>query len=418
MQFKFTYKKRGASHVDVIFSFAFFMLFVAWFFVFLRPISEPKEDYNTLSRIIERNLKSFDWEVQKVMLYLKSNITGMQPVVVALPFGWNENNTLFQDGMHFCIEDGKLFFYPKLSNKNFFYLAHSSQNSTSLPSLSINAEHSYATTENFRAEFVNAQLKNISYNNITALTNFSMAVDDTAAISDNSTFSNRKLIAKYSFSFGTINHTSFLFMNSSEIISFISSPNEHNIKLSFSLINFSNYYADNANNGILNYSESMEGTTASFSGNYIDFYDENEPNKSISFVFNKSVNMEFAVRDKILNFSASLTASNLEYEIIPHSGSYLSTINYASPYEATFSLLQNLSGISEANANASNNYAILSSGYPSSRSFYVLLSYGYKTIQIGTQKESSTDIYSKQIEDFMLYKNGTKQKCKVRINVW
>ncbi|MCX6710309.1 MAG: hypothetical protein NTV63_05170 [Candidatus Woesearchaeota archaeon] len=411
-----TSKKRGGSEIDVIISLTLFMLFVAWFFVFLKPISEPKNSASSLYWIIERNLKSMNWQVEKTMVVLKSNLSSNEPAIIPLPYPWLDNNTVISPDAQFAIEDGRIFTYADFSNadrgKIFFYLIHSSHNSSSLPSPGINAMEGFSTTEHFRADFTNSILRNMSYNNISVLYNFSVSANNVMIIPESSSFTNRKIIAIYRFSSGEINHSYYVFHNSSMLFGFLNSENPAMISMNFSLYNFSNYYIDNEKSGNI----TEEG--ASHTAQFIELYSPQIPERSIAFAFNTSVEIRIRETGEFAELEIEKELESIEYRIIPHSGDYTAVINYSRPYEVAFGILANLSGISEEKASAENRYSIVSSGYPSGRGLFVQISCSGKNMEIGNAPVSDSDIYSKEIDDFILYPNGTRESCNVGVSAW
>ena len=407
---------RGGSEIDVIISLTLFMLFVAWFFIFLKPISEPKNSASSLYWIIERNLKSLNWQAEKTMVVLKSNLSSNEPVIIPLPYPWLENNTVISPYSQFAIEDGRIFTYADFTNaeggKLFFYLIHSSHNSSSIPSPGINAAEGFLTTEHFRADFTNSILRNMSYNNISVLYNFSVSANNIPILPESSSFTNRKIIAVYRFSSGEINHTYYIFHNSSMLFGFLNSENPAVISMNFSLYNFSSYYIDNEKNG--NITEEGISNIAQF----IELYSPQIPERSIAFAFNTSVEITVRENGEFAELEIEKELESIEYVIIPHSGDYTTAINYSNPYEATFGILSNISGISYEKASAEDSYSILSSGYPSGRGMFVQISCSGKNAEIGNAPVSNSDIYSKEIDDFILYANGTRENCNVGISAW
>ena len=115
--------KKGSSHVDWAISLALFLLYLAWFFILIRPAYIGQGEDVSLSSIENRFLDQTSWTVQKIPLFVSSNNDDpAAPVMVTLPFSWNESNVTMDEA--FSIYDNSLFFVPELSQgKNLFWIA-------------------------------------------------------------------------------------------------------------------------------------------------------------------------------------------------------------------------------------------------------------------------------------------------------
>jgi hypothetical protein len=405
--------KRGGSNIDTVISLSFFLLFVAWFFIFLRPFAEPAGSTDSMISIIENNLEKFSTDIEETLVRIYCERTGEQPMVASMPFEWNESSAAIKDGRYFGIYSGKALFYVMPEKEKALSLIHLENISAPLPDPGINANNLFATEHNFRADFENSALIALSYYNSTLISSVSLYINNVSIMPEKSDFKNTKIAAAYTYSAGSVSGSSFIFDNHPKILSEINAVENSSIHLIFSFSNLDKFYSNNENNG------AIEGSRLLFPGKYIDIYSGNESGGSgVSFVFDRDVLFVISPGnpDELEIFSNS---SSLKYEIIAHSGDYHSTEGQSGLCSAEFSIRKKLTALSEEKILSEDAYEILESGYTALKNFAVkILCENGKVFEIGKVTELKTDIYAREIPYEVISADGNRTSCKVQISVW
>ena len=89
-------QKNGTVEVDWIVSLGIFLIFLTLFFFYLLPITvEQPEAADVLLADIESNLReNATWYVQKVPLFIRSNISGVEPIVAPFLLDWKNLSSM------------------------------------------------------------------------------------------------------------------------------------------------------------------------------------------------------------------------------------------------------------------------------------------------------------------------------------
>ena len=111
--------KKGASQIDWIISLAIFMLYLAWFFVFIIPTFTSIETLESSANALEQKFrKESYWNIDSIPLFVESLVTLNNEIIIIDPFllPWRIEDTQLDQGTYFITSGTKLFF---LSNINF-----------------------------------------------------------------------------------------------------------------------------------------------------------------------------------------------------------------------------------------------------------------------------------------------------------
>ncbi len=417
-------KRAAGSHVDWIISLGIFLMYIAWFFVYVNPlVSRPVEAGPLMSDVVDRISSNVTWQVYSVPVIVFSNISGNnEPVIVNFPYSWNSSSFSFADNTSFLLDGKRLLFLANLSaGKKSFEIAHSSENYTqsSPANLGLVASYSHASVGTMDAEFSSSVLDKASYEGSYRLREFNVSIDSLSLPVGNRTTTFIPLVASYGFQGSSINHTMYVFAGNTRIYGFVDSNNPLETKINFSvsatLSNLTSYY-DGSAAGELNFNNSCRD----FLSNYMDFYDANS---GMTFIFKDAANISIC-RNASITFSAfMLIGSSSEYDILFHKGSYNNTIGFVSPYKARFGIVEKQEGFSSRFLTSlnSSDYSSLKERWGISNDFSYAVVNSSNSELFMYQPSSpglGTNIFVREIERSMIDQYGGRQKVTLRVKGW
>ncbi|MBI2144788.1 hypothetical protein HYU18_00535 [Candidatus Woesearchaeota archaeon] len=419
-------KKAVAIDVDWIISLGLFLIYLGAFFVFIRQL--PGQDSpadSLLDNVHDGIVDRASWNVQRVPLFINSNISGKEPMIINFPYDWK--NFTFEDNHSFDIKDSKLVFPRQLiQGKNVLEIASSGENYT-LPSEDFDLEASPSAasidSQRFNAEFSNAFLSRASHFDKERLDEFNISISgivlkpETASTEANIS----ALSAKYKLVYPQANHTAFVVAGFSRILNYVGTDakESHDIVVSATVRNYTFFHVTNALSGTINYTA---GGCTSGSSRYIDF---NDGVSGVTFVTPEGSNFSFCIGNSTVRMGIQFALQNeSRYDIIFHPGDHNATTRYVSPYRTAFGAIENLTGVSTPLYRKLNEtaYDTLKSAfrYPSSRdfSFTLLNDTGGTVFNYQPQLAGATNVFAKESEVFILDKYGIKSRHRLRIRGW
>ncbi|MBC8444206.1 hypothetical protein H8D83_01335 [Candidatus Woesearchaeota archaeon] len=410
--------KRGISQVDWAISLAVFLLYIAWFFVFVTPVSERAELTNLIPLVEDRLLEDISWSVYKAPMIITSNTTLInEPLIVEFPF---DIENFYLDGKYWILDRGNLIFLDNLSEEeNTFWIVDSDE-SYSLPfvmnDLEPNSE--FSSTTGFKAYFYNSMFYKADYptqkiNGVSYNLN-SVSLDVTT-----NSFTSTPITSIYKVINQAINHTSYIFAKNQKVYNYIDLNVEGNyiFELSFDLFKYSNYFTDNLYMGVFNYSQNE---TFEYSGDILSLYSSNSvltlilgEESEIILHHTNSSNLQLTVE---IPFS-----SNTFYNLIFHED-LDDREDFIVPYSAKFGMFEGEEGISLEKLLILNqsDYKTLKSdyNYPKDKDFSIELSNSTTTLFNKGPVPPVTNIYSKETTQWMLDKLSGKTKLNLIIKTW
>ncbi|MGB9748481.1 MAG: hypothetical protein ACP5OZ_03200 [Candidatus Woesearchaeota archaeon] len=422
------YDKRGDTQIDTIISIALFVLYLIVVFFFITPSLKSNVNPNQETKTIEKNLEQLYAEVNKLMLYVRSNISSDEPLILNFPLNWSSDNIMVTDNkdapVDFYIDEGKILLYYNLSSKNVFYIIHSKynfSNQTRSSEITVGNEN-YTTTQNLRVEFSDFFVKNVSFNGSVLVNDFNILINNASFHSSNSSFLNKGFVNLYKVYSSGIKESIYIFKDKERIYSFFENENfrnqsnsniSYNILMTFSIANFTNFYSDNLNSGIINYSYE---NCYNFNSDYVDFYDED---KGLSFILSNFSEISFCSEDDSIILNISSTLDDLfSCTIVAHNSSY-STLQFKGFYYYAYGFAKELSGIYYdylENSSLVNN--ILSKNLSPSKKFRVSMRIGNSVFYYGNETIENLNIYARTVSKPILHRNGSYENEIITIATW
>ncbi|MFH1182260.1 MAG: hypothetical protein V1702_04835 [Candidatus Woesearchaeota archaeon] len=418
-------KKRASSQIDWIISLAIFLLYLAWFFVYVRNLVQPSQSIDTLlSDMRDAFVRNSTWSVSLMPLFVRTNMSGTEPIITDFNLGWK--NFSFSDNAYFELRSNKLFFIKNLiSGVNTYYLAQS-DDSYSLPetSFELDASADIATmnSEAFTAEIENSLISKIGYDGSTGLTSLQISlnsepVDPLSAVKKTNITS---MLAEYRFETQSFNQSAFIISGFPRVISYVWLSNaQNNVTISMTLANYTHYYVAEDDAGGIAYNSSICRTRET---RYMDFYNAYN---GVTIITSDIAKIRNCQDEDGLQVTLEIPAKNeTRYDLIFHEGGYNSTIKYISNYAAEFGMAQNLTGISldAVGRINSTDYGVLKTQwqYPEKRDFNFILSnstdatiYDYSPVSPGNE-----NVFAMQEKLYALDKNGNRELYKLRLLGW
>ena len=424
--------KKGQMQMDWAMSLAIFLLYISWFFLFIRPNFAPPTDLYSLFSLAEDGFReNTTWSNSLMPVFVKNNITSVdEPVIAGFAKNWLVNNTAFKDKRYFVIDEEKLLFLSNLSEgRTIFWLAHSPDDKYTMAPVTKDlhaGDLSASVNKNgFRADFKDGLLSSMTYNGKTRVEDFGISINSQkikTGQTTNSTFNLTSITAKYKMESPMLNHTSYIFAENTKVYSYASSSqntgNQNTLTLSFSISNYTNYYSSSAHSGMLAGLEDCD----KYTDDYVDFYDSSG---GLTIITDKDANITLCY-DLHLDAEITIPFNNkTEYKVLLHMGNYENTLQYVNYMTTQLGATDNTTGLSLVKINATNQteYSALKKqwGFPNSRelSFMVLNASGSVIYDYSPEKPPSTaNVYVKEWHDYILDKYGAKTRYKIRVKVW
>src|SRR3989338_5654232 len=234
--------KKGAVDVDWVLSLGIFLIFLAFFFLYLAPFIQPAEaTTEALLDNVERNLfANATWNVQRLPIFVNSSFAGQEIAVLDLQPG----NFTFSENQSYHLAGSKIIFSASLhEGMNLFWIVSSPESYPAPANANLSATANDFSEENFYATFegIAASAQHYEKERISA---FNISVDGQKAEFAAAGFNKSGIGASYKANADTINHTAIVADGFSRIVNYASPISEggHNITIAITLHNYTGYY--------------------------------------------------------------------------------------------------------------------------------------------------------------------------------
>ncbi|MFC1697756.1 hypothetical protein ACFL1H_05460 [Nanoarchaeota archaeon] len=387
--------KRGRKaliQTDWIISLAIFLIFIGWFFGFLRPIMIP-ETTSPFLNLLENN---FDDDtktiITKLPIYLNSTQSSLEPIIINV--NYNESQSSFLDNRHLTFNN-KLLSYGNLGEYEYLYISNNAYTRRT-ESFDIMSNSQQTTMTDLILNFTNSLIENIEYKASLKADNINYNISGTPSY-DSSNF-----VAQYT----TTNHDSYVFANFTRIYSTITNP----IEITMDLDPYTFVY--DGSSKAINYSLNQCET---FTNNFIDFY-----NGDGIAIISDNLEGRFCY-DNTNKLNLSLTISN-DYTIAIHEGNYNNIIQLDDQYTPFIGVEQYIEGYSTELLDQLEN-----SNYNQKKTEWNLQSSNFlititnitddSTIFEYGQQPLSSNIKTTEYYDYLVDEYGNKEEVKVNLRI-
>ncbi|MBS3142543.1 hypothetical protein J4464_04110 [Candidatus Woesearchaeota archaeon] len=319
------FKKRGLTHVDWVISLALFLIFLAWFFVFLRPTGIAPEDPSTLmNRIILDLHDELSVEVPLYPLFLESPYAAQSlPIVFRNPFPLHNLSTTFP----LVYEDPYVLLISNHSKgTNILWFAEG-QPLTIQTDVAFN--YSRATTQGLGVLYDNATLVSLSYGNTVRIDPYEVHVNGNP-VRNVSVYARLTPLAYIRREHNALYNTT-TFITKGRMISVVdplpfTNISQYNLTFAMTLHNYPHYFS-NAENGTIN-----ESMCTSLNTTAVDFYTGRE---GVSFMFSNVSIIRFCgdVDEDTITINADMTIllQHFTYGVIFYNSSVNRSYEFRSP---------------------------------------------------------------------------------------
>jgi len=402
--------KRADSQVDWAMSLGIFLLYIAWFFVFIKPQFVEKTNMQSAVQNLENSfIEDIIWRIDKVPILIDSNIINeKEPLIVDFPYDWEaENLYLYR---RFILDNHKLIFLYNLNNtKDILWLIHSDYvyNQPSFSS-DLTITETQASNPQITVNFQNSLITSVDYGS-TSINYFNIYVDNIALNTNIYNYSNEGIAASYKV-YSTANNTHYVFSNNKRIYSIINNPS--NTELYFNLNGYSDYYVNNDNKGSIDYNST---SCTNIISNAIDFYGP----KAIAFIFDKEHQLSFCPSNGTLDFNVKLNSGENIYKIILHD-EVDEFLNYTDSYSAHIGFPIKFEGLSSIKINQTflTNYSEKKSEWMAERDFNIRINFLNSTSEFGKQSPTTADVFASELKSYIVDEYGNKENVTINTKIW
>ncbi|MBW3023140.1 hypothetical protein KY308_03485 [Candidatus Woesearchaeota archaeon] len=404
--------KRGDSQIDWVISLGIFLLYLAWFFIFIRPYTIQESTPNLVDVVKQNFENEAYWTVEKIPITITSmGYFQKEPVVTDISVEYSESNSHI-DNRAFIISNGKIFFIANLNLSDTFYLIHSNETYQMYNQITdLTATEQSVTVTDFSAEFENSTLGSAFYFG-TKIKSFLTKIEGQTLNTSNSSFSSKKIAAEYGIETEALNLTTYVFAYNPRIYMFYST--NKSIYQKFEIDNYQGYFFDNSDNGDIHY------PTACYSKNSTQllFYDNTS---NVLFLFNKEVSFEFCSENTTVVLEINFKDSVLE-KIIFFTGAKEDYTKYVNSYDAQMGIKEELTAPYLANIQRleAMKYQDLKNWWsaPDFRIFVTNFSNNEIISTIGSEPYEKATVYAEETRNFLLDKYGNLEDIKISYQSW
>ena len=413
-------QKRGTSQIDWIVSLAIFLLYIAWFFVFISPQMNFSSNKNSLGILLKSEFnKEFEWELTKFPLFVESNDTGiLEPILIN--YSSNRTDIKFTDSTNFVLWNNKMILLANVSSevKTYWILEGGSYNQ-SFNYSGLNVQENVVTTENISVRFDDSLPDSANYKDREKFDNGQYKINDVAFTPTSNSYEEKSFVGIYTARTGNLNHTSLVFLDNQDVYNFITADTDssYTFTIDLDLDNYASYYSDNNNYGDFGYTNDTQ--SLNYSHNYVTIYGST----ALTMYFENNVEFNFTYYNTTLDLTIDMPIdNNYEYRFSFHDGDYDDTEKVY--YDARFGVVETLEGIYLNNI--STNYSYYKEQWNFPRNFNLRVyknssAYSYlydPAYTLGSFKPGRKPVYAETQDLFELTNNGEYKPISVNYRIW
>ena len=402
--------KKGDAMTDWAISLAIFLLYLAWFLLFVRPTLYSEEKPDVASLVMEKFDDYANWQVYEYPIFIRTNYSGManEPIIVDFGHDFNETNS-WMTNKTFFINDGKLFFIQNPLSNTIAYLIRTSETySPYYEASDLSANSVSASTSGFTAYFSNGLLQSTP-----KINSFALKINNIPISTATNQFTNQIIAGQYAVTTQAVNSTFYVFKGNPGVYGIISPAMPLPAKLEFNIKGYESYYINAVNSGSVPYPSGCR----SFTSDRIIFYSSNS---SLLFAFDMPASISFCVQNTTIDVDFEFAlSSQMLYKIVEFSESHTNYQKYLTPYIAGFGAREVLEGVSKIkllNLTVSNYDRIVNSWKVTD--FQINAYYAGGNITFGNSPPQSTNIYVNEYRTFIIDKFANMEKVLINIKSW
>lgn len=412
--------KKALSHVDWAMSLAIFLMYLAWFFIFVRPILAPNQSADVLLDILDDGVSSMIYQdTSRLKIFVNSTEpSDYEPIIIPFDRAWAEHD-IAHTADYFAIDDKKMFFLANMSNTSVFSVYHPMDAHVRGPPRFLDANYARARSGSFSAHFNDYLLDRAFFMDEQRLRDFSIVVDDTV-FSGQGSYANWTFIGKYALEGDFINLSSYVFADNSRVYSFLSPSDfrNHSVVVEFVVYNYTQFYVDPMSNGELKYR--ILENCAWYDTDFLDLYGDGS---GLAVITDKNVSMRLCTNEtdaKVRIEFDVVVGSKTELDFFLHEGDADDLKHY--PVRPIVGVVENIRSVSAKQVGLLNNrdydYLKQMFGYPRANNFNVQVSSSVVSASAGIPQPEIQDVYARKIDGFILDGFYRPQGVNITMSVW
>jgi hypothetical protein len=400
-------------------SLAVFLMYLAWFFIFVKPMLYPSTNMGVLLDILEDGIEDEIFQdISRIKVFVPHTDNAYEPVIIPFDNDWQSSN-IAHSADYFVIDGERMFFLANTSNTTVFqmYYPHKAIEST-LPRFAL-ADDTQARAGTFTAYFEDYLLDRISFDGELRLSGFDVEIDENALDGDGS-LSNMSLLAKYAKEGHNINLTTYFFAENSRLYNYlkVTDHRNHSATIDLAAYNYTYFYINQLTKGELKYS--IAPSCKYYTTDFLDLYDSSS---GLLVTFDRDIQMRLCTNETNpsvrLEFPISPT-DEYNFNIFLHPGSVDSVKDY--PLEPVVGVEETLKTVSAEKARLlrNRNYAYLKQlfHYPDARDFNITVSSDSLDATYGVAQPDVEDVYVRRVEGVLLGKDYSQERALITLSVW
>lgn len=412
--------KKGLSHVDWAMSLAIFLLYLAWFFIFVKPLFGPSQNMDVLLNILQDGFEGEVFQdVGRIRVFVPGSIRNdYEPIIIPFDQSWPVAQ-MAHSADYFELDSNKMFFLANLSNSTTFSIYYPHKALRSRTVWPVIADEEQASSGFFSAYFTDYMLDRAFFDSEQRLSGFSVEVDETE-LDDAGSFFNSTFLAKYQRSGDSINLTSYLFTDNSRIYSYMipSDRRNHSVMIDFAAYNYTNFYIDPISNGEIRYG--IGPNCRYYTTDFLDLYG---PSSGLLVTFSRNISMRLCANETTptvrLEFDSYVGRED-NFNIIFHDGNFNDVREY--PLQPIVGVTETMRTLSAKQVSLLKNrdYDYLKQlfNYPKDRQFNVTVSSDVVAANYGIPLPDIEDIYARKIEGVIIDDTYQPRRALITMTVW
>jgi len=117
--------KKALSQVDWAMSLAIFLMYLAWFFIFVKPMLYPSTNMGVLLDILDDGIeREIFQDISRLKVFVSHTNNAYEPVIIPFDKDWQESK-IAHSADYFVIDDGRMFFLANTSKSTVFQVLSS-----------------------------------------------------------------------------------------------------------------------------------------------------------------------------------------------------------------------------------------------------------------------------------------------------
>ena len=412
--------KKALSHVDWAMSLAVFLLYLAWFFILVKPVFDPSQNLDVLLDVLEDGVEDYvQQDVERVQVYVPGDFENeYEPIMIPFDYGWDTSDIALTAD-YFVVDEGKMFFLGNLSETDRFMIYYPHDALVSRPVSAVFADEDSARSGSFTANFDDYLVESVYFMGEERLSDFAVEVDGTE-IDDEGIFEESTLLAKYKRTGDYINLSSYVFAENSILQSYISSVDHrnHSVQVDIAVYNYTYFYFDPVDKGDVDYG--ISPSCRYYNGDFLDLYDSSS---GLLITFGRNITFRLCSNETnvLVRLEFDISAGD-EDELVMmfHEGGVDSVLDYpVRPIVGVTEVLNTISSSKVAMLN-NRNYDYLKQlfNYPDARDFNVTITSDVVSATCGTAQPLVEDVYARNLEGFVLDDSYGQERVNMVLTVW